>query len=66
MEETIYIPVNEVCKRVGISKATLYRYVKQGMMSRYVGSVQVFNEDEVRRWKAQKEINEKRGRKLNV
>lgn len=44
------IRITEICKRLDISKPTMYEWIKKGCPVHYVGKLPFFDEQEVEIW----------------
>jgi excisionase family DNA binding protein len=49
-EKPGFLNAHEILKRLGISKPTLYKYIKSGMPSQRVGGRRLFDWQEVSGW----------------
>lgn len=63
MAPVTWMRVEAITKALGISRATLYRWVERGLPNHKVGRVVLFDLDEVERWiRAQAAAGQPEGR----
>jgi len=49
-DEIVFLSTNDILKRLGISKPTLYKYLRAGMPSKRIGGRRFFKWDEISSW----------------
>ena len=63
MKEKIYLTVREACELIRVSRVTLHRMIRKGMLPSYkIGGKRLFNRKELIQWvKSQREGKNFRG-----